>query len=598
MQRLYSPHQFASLPPLSWDDIPRFTVLTGRNGVGKSHLLWLIATAFGVSGRPSNNQFPGGIQFDGKSINESRPDAIGYLPAIWSLEKASASIAMFKAVDELVENARTHARLERQSLEPVTRFFNMLSAPRRPRRLSGVSVDDLVALGEKLTHADVFAKLGQYTLVNGGSASLETLAEIFFAHINARVTAFVQGLSAEQVDADLGSPPWLRANDLLAHFDVVFRVEPPVDPRFEYLLRCRLPTGDMITPEELSSGEQAILMLVATVVASECLYLNEETGRSRLLLLDEPDAHVHTSVIKGYLAHLQRLVDQDFQVMMVTHRPETMLLCPPDSLVEMRRDGDQVEFEPVPPAKRPSLIARLAADSVAVLPSVRVVLVEAAADATFHQEIYERAKAIKALPAVPPLEFKPANRNGFGGKNMVPPQLAAMQSDGLTAFYRGLVDGDNETTSLPPGMLRLQRYAIENYWFDPLALYCTVVNDREVDARLGFAKAGGIGRGELMKLRDLDAPELQRIADLVLARFTGHVTDDLEREPVTLLRERGPVTLQYPRWVRTTPKKVFRRRVGAALDEAILRDAPGGPELAGLVPADLVDSYLVLTQRM
>lgn len=597
MQTLRSPHGLASLPPFSWDGIQPLTVMTGANGIGKSHLLLLIAGALGGPTHPTN-QLLGNVEVDGVQVMSRRPRLVGYLPAIWATGPAQASAgAMYGQVEPIVRAARRAARARRNAAtsEPVTAMFQHFDDMSWLRDLDTARLD---ALGDKITHADILDMRGPYGFVNVEPADpIATVTRLFFAHASARVTHLLQGKAVAEIDALVGPAPWLRAATLLATFDVAFTIEPPIDVRFEYTLTCRLRSNDIVGPGDLSSGEQAILALVATIVVGETLAGRGGEGGG-VLLLDEPDAHVHTSIIKDFIGHLERLVECGFQIIMVTHRPETMLLCPPDSLVEMRRESDQLAFEPVPPARRPALIGRLAADTVAVLPSVRIVLVEADADAAFHQEIYRQAKAIKALPSVPPLEFKPANRSGFGGKNLVPPQMAAMQSDGLTAFYRGLVDGDNETTSLPLGMYRLARYAIENYWFDPLALYCTVVNDREVDTRLGFAKAGGIGRGELMKLRDLDEPELQRIADLVLARFTGHITDDLEREPFTLLRERGPVSLQYPRWVRTTPKKVFRRRVGAALDEAILRDAPGGPELAGLVPADLVDSYLVLTQRM
>ena len=608
MRTFRSPYRFASLPPFTWEGLQPLTIVTGANGIGKSHLLWLLSGALGGPTHRSG-QLLGTAEIDGVMVMDptcTRPRLVGFLPAVWSTGPAQASAnVMYGDIDRIVKAARRAAFLKRHGgqLEPISTIAGTFE------QLIWMSADDgaeLDALGERVTHADVLAKRGQYGFVQANASDpIGTLAQIFFAHASARVNHLLRGTPPGSIDALVGSPPWHRAAELLATFDVAFTIDPPIDIRFEYTLTCRLRDQVVVSPNELSSGEQTILALVATIVVGETLAAR--TGDARgLLLLDEPDAHVHTSIIKNYVGHLQTLVDDGFQIILVTHRPETMLLCPPDSLVEMRRDGAQLEFVPVPPPRRPALIARLAGDTVAVLPSVRVVLVEDEADRRFHQWAYERAVALSLIPANPRLVFMPVvAAKGGGGKAAVRRRIEALAAEGLLSIHRGLIDRDGEDDELPDGVLRHTRYAIENYFVDPIALYCAMVNASDLDEKIGWSKAVGVRRGDLSDLRRAPADRLQAIVEHVVAAFASHTSlANLDPREIILHGDADPVTLTYPRWVFDTSKADLRSAVGKLHLNAgpgVLSTAHfnGGPELSGLVPADLVDIYRrLITERL
>ena len=617
MHTFSSQYRFASLPPFSWQDIRPLTVVTGANGIGKSQLLLLIASSLVEH---TSAQILLSVTIDGTPITAHRPPVAGYLPARWSTGPAQASAgAMYSEVDLIVRAARQAARIKRDAanLEPITTWFDGLSNVSWLRSIKPETLDEL---GERITHADVLAARGPYGFVKADPVDpIATLARVFFAHASARVTHLLQGKSPDEIDTLVGKPPWRRANQLLATFDVAFEIEPPIDVRFEYVLLCRLRSNDVVGPGDLSSGEQTILALVATIVVGEVLAVLADRAMDparqplRLLLLDEPDAHVHTSVIGNYLDHLRALVDTGTQIIMVTHRPETMLLCPPDSLVEMRRDGDQVAFEPVPPPRRPALIARLAADTVAVMSGTRVVWVEDEDDRVFHQGAYELALTFTEvdLPSLPPLAFMPAmskpdqdgkpatGASGGGGWTAVTKRMAEFRAQGMQSVFRGLVDGDNRTTTLPPDVLRLDRYSIESYWADPLGLYQWAVHS---DTAMGreIAAAGGIPLTDLNDLRSLDSARLQGAADAITLRVEASLPADQprNRRDVTLFHTKGSVALRYPEWLWTTPKRLLTDTVTTALTGGVHNGWKKALRAAGFIPADLIDVYRRLIERL
>ncbi len=201
----------------------------------------------------------------------------------------------------------------------------------------------------------------------------------------------------------------------------------PDDLRFAYELRCYIPGREVtLSPSDLSSGEQAVLALVALLVTTSVLGpASDVTGQSaELLLLDEPDSHLHTSAVKNYIEHVQQLTARGVQIIMVTHRPDTIALAPGDSLFEMRRDDGKISIIKV--NSKAELIGSLAADTIAVLPGVRVVLVEDEDDRRFHQWAYERALKFKLLRANPRLVFMPVNATGGGGKSVVIKRLEVL----------------------------------------------------------------------------------------------------------------------------------------------------------------------------
>lgn len=463
-------------------------------------------------------------------------------------------------------------------------------------------------VGEGLTHQQVFKLLAPYDLVARSGDALTTVAKMLYAFMN-----YIEVHRGERVSATLPAPPAKVVSSLLSRFDVAFNIPPPRELRLPYSLRCRTRGGHWLSPTELSSGEQAILALVATIVAEDVKPYSDPE-RTFLLLLDEPDAHIHTELIRKYLDGLGRLTKLNMQIIMTTHRPETMLLCPPESLFELRRNGDAVDFEPMPPPRRPALIARLAGDTVAVMSGTRVVWVEDEDDRTFHQGAYELALCFDnlRLPSLPPLAFMPAmskpdkegkavgGATGDGGWTAVVKRMNELRNQGMQAVFRGLVDGDDRKATLPADVLRLDRYSIESYWADPLGLYQWAVHS-DTPRGKEIAAAGGVPLTELNDLRSFEAARLQRAADAIIERVEASLPADQprNRREVTLMSAKGSVVLRYPEWMWTTPKRLLTDAVTTALTGGVHHGWKKALRAVGFVPADLIDIYRrLITERL
>jgi AAA domain, putative AbiEii toxin, Type IV TA system len=624
MESIHILGKYLSLSALDWIGIPPFAIIAGGNGVGKTQLLQLLAAELNAA--PLYTIRP-------EMKLEPRPTSAGYLPALWQLDDVKVSHAFFKPIDELTKMLEEHLS---PSVELGSKFELFIQSVTKSadawfKSLAERVVEGLSRRGKSqlpISRSDVLEELNTYDLVSRNSTEpLATLAEIFYAYVNARVTAVLRGEPADKIDARLGKPPWDEANRLLKFFEARFQLTSPDDLRFAYELRCHFPESRVtVKPSALSSGEQAVLALVALAVTTSELGAvrsarekdeegaddgdheaaeqadddrdhkeeDEQEQSAELLLLDEPDAHLHTSMVKRYLEHVQQLTEHGIRIIMITHRPDTIALAPEESLFEMRRGGGRTSIVKV--TSKSELIGRLAGDTIAVLPGVRVVLVEDEDDRRFHQWAYDRARELSHLPANPRLVFMPVNARGGGGKGPVMKRLAALQNEGLGSVHRGLIDGDHETDRPPTGVVRLERYTLESYLADPIALYCAVVSSTGIDEELGFASEGGVKLGDLGMLRDAGASTLQRIADLVLSRMEQATpVADRTRRQLILYGAAGTVTLEYPRWLFSMTKKELRAAIGR-LSKAIVDDEHlnSGPERAGLVPEDLIAAYCAL----
>ncbi|HWO25290.1 MAG TPA: AAA family ATPase [Kofleriaceae bacterium] len=600
--------KYLSLSALDWTGIPPFAIIAGLNGVGKTQLLQLLAAELDAA--PLYTIRP-------EMKLEPRPTSAGYLPALWQLDDVKVSHEFFEPINDLVQLIEGNLTPPVELTSKIELGFKSITMNADPwfKSLAERVVKGLSKRGKAqlpISRSDVLEDLNTYDLVRYNSTQpVATLAKIFYAHVNARVTAVLRGEPADKIDARLGKPPWDEANRLLQLFEARFQLTSPDDLRFAYELRCHLPESRAtVTPKALSSGEQAILALVALAVTTSELGAvgparedededddrdqkeeNEQEQETELLLLDEPDAHLHTSMVKRYLEHVQQLTERGIRIIMITHRPDTIALAPEESLFEMRREGDRTSIVKV--TSKAELIGRLAGDTIAVLSGVRVVLVEDEDDRRFHQWAYDRARELDHLPANPRLVFMPVNARGGGGKAPVMKRLAALQKEGLGSVHRGLIDGDNEADQPPEGVVRLERYTLENYLADPIALYCAAVSSTNIDEELLFSREGGVKLGDLGTLRAVDAGTLQRIANLVLARMEQAVPQiDRTRRSLTLHGDAGAVPLEYPRWLFSMSKKDLRTALGK-LSKAIVNDEHlhSGPERAGLVPEDLIAAY-------
>ena len=595
---------------LEWTDIPQLVVLTGENGVGKTTLLEGLARVCNADSLLSRMVARSGSV----SINPVPQRRVGYLPSQWHLNDAKINQQWFVQVrDHIAKLLADPDHLPSATMPVDSHGEDALDGVTRTvRRVLRAGYEPT----EPATIAAVLAALGPYDIVtHDPQQPLAALAHAVLGHLSARTTHLLQRMPWDDIDARIGPPPWETANQLFREFGLRYQLEYTTDHRLPFELNFRdLDRNRIVSPASLSSGEQASMALIALVTTSTVVH--DATQRNEalpeLVLLDEPDAHLHTSLVKGYLDNLQRIVARGVQVVMVTHRPDTLALAPAASLFEMRRDAGNTSIMKVP--SKSQLIARLAADTIAVIPSVRVVLVEDEDDRAFHQDAYDLALtfATADLPANPRLAFMPVmakpdedgkqqkGATGDGGWTAVRARVKDLHAQGLQSVFRGLIDGDGKTSPPVAELVRLERYSVESYWADPLGLYEWSVH-RDDGVGQALASKGGLALSDLADLRSLDAARLAPVVDAVVALLETKLPATLSRDrrDVLLHRKAGDITLQYPAWLWTATKAQLEAAVTTAFTHSVRNPWKNALKVTGFIPADLVDAYRrLITERL
>ncbi len=114
------------------------------------------------------------------------------------------------------------------------------------------------------------------------------------------------------------------------------------------------------------------------------LYSSQHHKRfPRLLLMDEPDAHLHPSMTRHFLSVVKDVLVDKYGVrtILTTHSPSTIALAPFDSIFEMSRGSERI----VPSASKARTIGLLTSGLVTVSATTRYVLVEDETDVAFYE---------------------------------------------------------------------------------------------------------------------------------------------------------------------------------------------------------------------
>lgn len=257
-----------------------------------------------------------------------------------------------------------------------------------------------------------------------------------------------------------------------------------IDNNFKYVVNSDIRfidknTKKIIGNTNLSLGERIVFMTIAWKVYSSIF---PKTPGNFVLLLDEPDAHIHPPLTKSFIDTLVNQVvgEQKIQVIMTTHRPTTLCLVPEKSIWLMESTDKNITISQQ--KNRRQAIAALTSDLVAVNEKFRIVFVEADDDVKLYQHIWNQLIASKAIASNYQVIFRSHGEKRNDGKNdnsscdqvarlvnkMV---MTGVESATLADFIFGVVDNDNKEPPQNNNILAPERYAIENYIFDPVNLY-------------------------------------------------------------------------------------------------------------------------------
>lgn len=137
-----------------------------------------------------------------------------------------------------------------------------------------------------------------------------------------------------------GDKPWVVINEIMEKFDTLeYKVNSPED--MDYFGQFQLKLIHVKKPSlqldfsSLSSGERVLMALVASIYKS-----TSDNHFPDVLLLDEVDASLHPSMMRNMLTVIQDIfLKHGIKIILVSHSPTTIALAPEDSIYIMNKSG-------------------------------------------------------------------------------------------------------------------------------------------------------------------------------------------------------------------------------------------------------------------
>nr|WP_282961154.1 AAA family ATPase [Burkholderia cenocepacia] len=378
------------------------------------------------------------------------------------------------------------------------------------------------------------------------------MAFIFLAYAVLKAAAIDRsnrtGEDLEAAIRNLGDPPWETFNRLCREADLKFEVLPPLVERQSilgrpvagYSLMIRdIVRGTVVSESEASAGERVMFSVVAW------RFLAEAAGiHYKVMLLDEPDAHLHPSLVKQFLRVLETvMVDRHgARVILTTHSPSTVALARDGQVFEMKRHGEP-RIEPVDDVS--SVIAKLTNGLVAVDKATRFVVLEGVTDPPFYERLWQLLVE-SGLPIFPGVAFFTR-----AGCSKVRETVQYLREWDFRRFY-GVLDRDAPPNENKPddGLYVLARNGVENYLFDPLNVWLCLWTEKPALVKAQLYDIPELRQGNGHLLKTMPIVTLQRATDSIVEcvrpQLQALAANADERVDVSYV---GGLTLKYPRWV-------------------------------------------------
>jgi len=524
--------EYKSIKSLKWTDIPNFVVVTGKNGSGKTQLLELIHYHLGTDQAHKNSAdrnpvhpfFGTILKTNNCSITHSETI---YLPATWSLSNLGAiNASSLSGTINTLHNHLIGAKNNPAYVELAEIVKERINKPNNK-----ITVND-IQNNLPIDHFDYINKIQLH----------EGLNEVFLTYHLKSAELILKGVTQQQIESDVGKAPWDIINDLLESADFPYKVTKPegLIGDFNFKLINRLDPSLVVDFTDLSSGEKILVSLGIWMFNA-----GKSKRLPKLLLLDEPDAHLHPSAIKEFINVLEKTLAKkhDVRIIMTTHSPTTVSFSPEYSLFEMSKIIPQIK-----PLESKEYGINLLTDGLVVVKSnTKYVLVEDQDDADFYNTVFSILKNKEEVNKNIDIIFIPSsnkNAKSSGGCTVVRSWVDKFVGVGIFDIFQGLIDSDNGNHAPSKNIHVINRYSLENYLLDPILVFSSILHDN-----LKYKIPGiELGHRDEHKIYELPQNDLQIIANHIfseVANIPGVNSGDKELIDISFI---NGIILKYPKW--------------------------------------------------
>lgn len=512
-----STSQYKSIKNIDWSVTSRLSVITGENGVGKSHLLELIAISFG---------FP----IDQKNYSDQERPA-----KISGISIGNSDLLYVKANKSLVFNDAVEMTELEEKVEKL--YQRPFSSRDKTWKNSGNLYEGFIVKRENSyeTYEVIGPSLSEFrnrltpSIITNEKLAGQTpdLALLFFSYSILKADALYRGISEEEIRRNYGEPPWEILNRIFTIAGLNFSAqepELPIPSIFSKNHKLRLKLKDtsrniLVSPNDLSSGEKALAAMVF-------LYYTFTHGKSkyRMLLLDEPDANLHPYFVSKFLKILIDVFVNELNVtvFMTTHSPTTIALVPDTSIFIHDKNSENGPRKASKDEALKSLLIGVPSISVQH-ENRRQVFVESKYDVSFYDAIFASlCQNTSLLNKEISINFISSGNGEAGSCDQVKQVVNSLKNN---PFIFGIIDWDRRNISQDRIFVIEEsvKYSLENVIFDPLALGTFLVHEGNSRPEIyGFKKYSA----EILNMTD---EELQTVCDIICTCLERKVKNIIAR---------------------------------------------------------------------
>lgn len=535
--------KYKSLYKFESDELSNFTIITGKNGSGKTQLIDLISssTNYQALGFTSDIQ---NIQVEGIKTNDSEPININF----WKL---LVKAEIMPTVGELSRNTHLLPYRILSSADCFNLFINssegeeLLNLPEHLENTIRENFDmqygDIYSdstLSNKdndfkkyriqyltSTKKDFFFKRHIYTSIIAAHLTnkkhITELTEIDFLNIpineisvsskdifNTKPSVIfygyakkrnlneyhyfqkvIRGRDTEAIPDDefvkKYPEPWIKLNEIFDEHRIPFYVKEISNNSFhdsmDYTFNLyKNNDNEPILFNELSSGEQIIIGIILKLFTYQSY--SDDLQLPQLIIFDEPDANLHPEICKLLIDVLNDTFVNKYgiKVIITTHSATTVALAPEDSIYELK-NGIETSLKKVTKDYALNLLTGFIPTLNIDYRNHRQVFVEAPNDRYYYQSIFDIHSQNKKLDYK--LYFV-SNDAGKGNCETVKTIVNTLRSSGLSTTW-GIIDKDKDNKSENFVLVHGEdeRYSIENFLFDPIYVVCLMIKDNIMRSR-------------------------------------------------------------------------------------------------------------------